>query len=46
MPNYDYKYTNCGHQEEILQKMSETPLTLCPQCQKETFNGSFPFFQT
>lgn len=37
MPNYDYSCSNCGHVEEILQKMSDAPLTECPQCQKPTF---------
>ena len=37
MPNYDYQCTQCGHQEEILQKMTDEPLSVCPQCQHSTF---------
>ena len=41
MPNYDYRCTSCGHKEEILQKMTEAPLTECPQCKKGTFKRLF-----
>lgn len=37
MPNYDYFCSNCGHREEILQKMSDAPLTDCSQCSQPTF---------
>lgn len=37
MPNYDYVCTQCGHKEEILQKMTDAPLAQCPQCQQATF---------
>ena len=32
MPIYEYKCSNCGHKKEVLQKMSDTPLTECPAC--------------
>lgn len=32
MPIYEYECTNCGHVHEIMQKMSDKPLTRCPQC--------------
>jgi len=38
MPIYEYRCTNCGTQKDILQKMSEAPLTTCPDCGQETFN--------
>ncbi len=37
MPNYDYRCTSCGHLEEIFQSMSESSLTKCPNCGKDTF---------
>lgn len=38
MPIYEYRCSDCGFQEEYLQKVSEAPLTKCPSCGKETFN--------
>ena len=35
MPIYEYICTACGHQLEVIQKLSEAPLTTCPQCQAE-----------
>ncbi|SAI67089.1 putative regulatory protein%2C FmdB family [Bordetella ansorpii] len=32
MPIYAYKCTACGHAEDVLQKMSDAPLTVCPSC--------------
>jgi putative FmdB family regulatory protein len=37
MPNYDYQCSSCGFVEEISQRMSEAPITKCPNCGKETF---------
>jgi len=34
MPTYEYQCTACGHQLEAFQKMSDAPLTDCPECQK------------
>lgn len=34
MPIYEYQCTNCGHQLESLQKLSDPPLTDCPECGK------------
>jgi putative FmdB family regulatory protein len=36
MPFYEYQCTNCGHEEEVLQKISDKPLKKCPQCGKLT----------
>ncbi|MDP3562383.1 MAG: zinc ribbon domain-containing protein [Legionellaceae bacterium] len=36
MPIYEYQCTNCQHAYELIQKMSDDPITLCPQCQKNT----------
>lgn len=34
MPIYEYACNPCGHRLEAMQKMSEAPLTDCPQCGK------------
>ena len=34
MPIYQYRCTFCGHEQEVLQKVSEPPLTQCPSCGK------------
>ena len=34
MPIYEYKCQNCGHYFEILQRISEEPLSICPECKK------------
>jgi len=34
MPFYEYLCRSCGHRFETMQKMSDAPLTECPQCQK------------
>ena len=37
MPIYAYKCSTCGHAEDVLQKMSDAPLTVCPACGKPTY---------
>ena len=32
MPIYEYVCRNCGHELERLQRLSEDPLTQCPEC--------------
>lgn len=32
MPIYEYQCNNCGHHLETIQKMSDDPLTDCPEC--------------
>ncbi len=34
MPIYEYRCNACGHEFEIIQKISEQPLTDCPACGK------------
>lgn len=36
MPIYEYQCTACGHQLEALQKISDAPLTECPECHAST----------
>ena len=37
MPIYAYKCESCGFAKDVLQKMSDTPLTDCPQCGAASF---------
>ncbi|HWB65958.1 MAG TPA: FmdB family zinc ribbon protein [Mycobacteriales bacterium] len=32
MPTYQYACTACGHELEVVQKFSDEPLTVCPEC--------------
>lgn len=32
MPIYAYKCESCGHRQDVLQKMSDAPLAVCPAC--------------
>jgi len=32
MPFYEYRCDACGHELEVMQKMSDAPLTDCPAC--------------
>ena len=32
MPTYEYACKACGHVFEIVQKMSDDPLVICPEC--------------
>ena len=32
MPIYEYQCQGCGHQFDIIQKVSDKKLTLCPKC--------------
>lgn len=38
MPIYEYRCSSCGHQKEVMQKMSDSPLTVCPSCNQATFS--------
>lgn len=35
MPIYQYQCESCGHELEALQKMSDEPLTECPECKEQ-----------
>ena len=37
MPIYAYKCESCGHSKDVLQKMSDAPLSDCPQCKAPAF---------
>jgi len=36
MPIYEYRCRDCGHQLEILQKITDSPLQDCPACHQPT----------
>lgn len=38
MPIYEYRCDACGFQKDFLMKMSDAPLTTCPECSKQTFS--------
>jgi putative FmdB family regulatory protein len=38
MPIYAYKCGSCGHAKDVLQKISDAPLTVCPSCGAESFS--------
>ena len=37
MPIYAYRCSTCGHAKDVLQKMSDAPLSTCPACGAESF---------
>ncbi|MBI5275533.1 MAG: zinc ribbon domain-containing protein [Burkholderiales bacterium] len=37
MPIYAYKCGSCGHAKDVLQKISDAPLTDCPACGASAF---------
>ena len=37
MPIYSYRCDHCGHRQDVLQKMSDSPLTVCPECGETAF---------
>ena len=45
MPIYEYKCKSCGKHHEIMQKITDAPLTVCPDCggkmKKQISNTSF-----
>ena len=37
MPIYAYRCASCGHAKDVLQKLSDEPLTVCPSCGATAF---------
>ena len=35
MPIYEYQCQSCGHQFDVIQKVSDEKLTICPKCNKK-----------
>lgn len=38
MPIYAYRCSSCGHAKDVLQKLSDAPLTTCPACGAAAFS--------
>jgi len=38
MPIYAYKCGSCGHAKDVLQKLSDPPLSVCPDCGAAAFS--------
>ena len=36
MPIYEYRCNSCGHQFEMIQKVSDKPTKQCPKCFKDS----------
>jgi putative FmdB family regulatory protein len=47
MPIYAYRCDSCGAGKDVLQKVSDAPLTVCPECGAESFRKELtaPAFQ-
>lgn len=47
MPIYAYKCSACGFAKDVLQKISDAPLTECPECKQASFSKQLtaPGFQ-
>lgn len=37
VPIYAYRCADCGHTKDVLQKLSDPLLSICPACGKESF---------
>jgi putative FmdB family regulatory protein len=37
MPIYSYRCESCGFDKDVLQKVSDAPLTVCPSCSQSSF---------
>ena len=35
MPIYEYKCSKCEHQFEVIQRFSDNPVEICPECNKK-----------
>ncbi len=47
MPIYAYKCASCGHADDVLQKLADAPLTVCPKCGQASYSKQItaPQFQ-
>lgn len=37
MPIYAYRCSRCGHEQDVLRKISDPPLTTCPACGQDAY---------
>jgi putative FmdB family regulatory protein len=42
MPTYGYRCSNCGHEFEIQQKITDQPLKACPKCEGKLAKILYP----
>ncbi|TMD90684.1 MAG: hypothetical protein E6I73_06980 [Chloroflexi bacterium] len=42
MPTYGYRCSNCGHEFEIQQKITDPPLKACPKCEGKLSKILYP----
>ena len=42
MPTYGYQCEKCGHQFQVFQKMSDTPVSTCPECRGKVKRLLYP----
>lgn len=42
MPTYEYQCRSCEHRFEVWQKMTDEPLTVCPECKGAIRRVFFP----
>lgn len=35
MPTYSYECKKCTHEMDVVQRITEEPLTVCPECNEE-----------
>jgi putative FmdB family regulatory protein len=42
MPTYGYRCGSCGHEFEIRQRMTDEPLTTCPECSGKLAKMLYP----
>ena len=47
MAIYEFMCSECSHQDDLIRKMDDSSVTICPQCKKNTFAKqlSAPNFQ-
>jgi|TARA_B110000037_G_C16804698_1_gene376998 putative FmdB family regulatory protein len=47
MAIYEFICSECSHQDDLIRKMDDSSVTICPQCKKNTFAKqlSAPNFQ-
>ncbi len=47
MPLYEYLCSNCEHQDDLLGKLSDGAILICPSCKNKTFEKqvSAPHFK-
>jgi putative FmdB family regulatory protein len=38
MPIYEYRCSHCGFQKEYLQKVNDPVMSVCPECNRNTFS--------